>query len=166
MSVSAIFTTRVNVNTLQIPASNIQILMFVEIFLFEIRSRVRRPAVYLYFLGIFIFTLFAFSTGTLPLGEKEHINSPYLISFWCCAMTFIVGLVSSSVMGTAVFRGYRVPDQGYYLTCPITQAGYFWGRFAGSLSFCDRYRIQPHSAWHLAEFASWSGDRENGCRAI
>ncbi len=109
--------------------------MFVEIFLFEIRSRVRRPAVYLYFLGIFIFTLFAFSTGTLPVLEKEHINSPYLISFWCCAMTFMMSLVSSSVMGTAVFRDIEYQTKDYYLTYPITKAGYFWGRFAGSFVF-------------------------------
>jgi ABC-2 type transport system permease protein len=45
--------------------------MFVEIFRFEIQSRLRRPAVYLYFLGIFIFTLFAFSTGSLPVGKRN-----------------------------------------------------------------------------------------------
>ena len=109
--------------------------MFVEIFRFEIQSRLRSPAVYLYFLGIFIFTLFAFSTGSLPVGEKEHINSPFLISFWCCAMTMLMTLVSSSVMGTAVFRDIEYQTKDYYLTYPITKAGYFWGRFAGSFVF-------------------------------
>jgi hypothetical protein len=109
--------------------------MFIEIFLFEIRSRVRRPAVYLYFVGIFIFTLFAFSTGSLPVGQKEHINSPFLISFWCCALTMLMTLVSSSVMGTAVFRDIEYQTKDYYLTYPITRAGYFWGRFAGSFVF-------------------------------
>jgi ABC-2 type transport system permease protein len=109
--------------------------MFVEIFLFEIRSRVRRPAVYLYFVGIFVFTLFAFSTGSLPVGAREHINSPFLISFWCCALTMLMTLVSSSVMGTAVFRDIEYQTKDYYLTYPITKAGYFWGRFAGSFVF-------------------------------
>jgi len=109
--------------------------MFVEIFRFEIQSRLRRPAVYLYFLGIFIFTLFAFSTGSLPVGEKEHINSPFLISFWTCIMTMFMTLVSSSVMGTAVFRDIEYQTKDYYLTYPITKAGYFWGRFAGSFVF-------------------------------
>ena len=109
--------------------------MFVEIFRFEIQSRLRRPAVYLYFSGIFIFTLFAFSTGSLPVLEKEHINSPYLISFWCCALTMLMTLVSSSIMGTAVFRDIEYQTKDYYLTYPITKAGYFWGRFAGSFVF-------------------------------
>src|ERR1700761_5609531 len=109
--------------------------MFIEIFLFEIRSRARRPAVYLYFLGIFIFTLFAFSTGSLPVLEKEHINSPFLISFWCCAMTMLMTLVSSSVMGAAIYRDIEYQTKDYYLTYPVTKAGYFWGRYLGSFIF-------------------------------
>ena len=58
--------------------------MFRKIFLFEIQNRIRRPAVYLYFAAALIFTIGTFATGSLPVGEKEHINSPYLISFWCC----------------------------------------------------------------------------------
>jgi hypothetical protein len=109
--------------------------MFWEILHFEIRSRIRRPAVYLYFLTLFVFTLFAFSTGSLPVGEREHINSPYLISFWCSGMTMLMMLVSSSVMGMAIFRDIEFQTKDYYLTYPITRAGYFWGRFCGSFFF-------------------------------
>jgi hypothetical protein len=109
--------------------------MFTEIFQFEIRTRIRRPAVYLYFLALFVFTLFAFSTGSLPVGLKEHINSPYLISFWCCGMSMLMTLVSSSIMGTAIFRDIEYQTKDYYLTYPITKPGYFWGRFLGSFVF-------------------------------
>ncbi|HTR32068.1 MAG TPA: hypothetical protein VMH27_22505 [Puia sp.] len=109
--------------------------MFTEIFLFEIRNRIRRPAVYLYFLGLMVFAFFAFSTGSLPVGEKEHINSPYLISFFCCALTMLMSLASSSVMGTALFRDIEYQTKDYYLTYPITRPGYFWGRFCGSFVF-------------------------------
>jgi ABC-2 type transport system permease protein len=109
--------------------------MFTEIFLFEIRNRLRRPAIYLYFLAVLVFTFFAFSTGSLPVGEREHINSPYLISFWSCAMSFMMTMVSSSVMGTALFRDIEYQTKDYYLTYPITKLGYFWGRFTGSFAF-------------------------------
>src|SRR5579863_267206 len=109
--------------------------MFTEIFLFEIRSRIRRPAVYLYFLALFAFTLFAFSTGSLPVGLKEHINSPYLISFWCGGMSMLMALASSSIMGTAIFRDIEYQTKDYYLTYPITKPGYFWGRYLGSFFF-------------------------------
>ncbi|HXD78781.1 MAG TPA: hypothetical protein VN616_13280 [Puia sp.] len=109
--------------------------MFAEIFLFEIRTRIRRPAVYLYFTALLVFTCFAFSTGSLPVGEREHINSPYLISFWCAGMTMMMALVSSSVMGMALFRDIEFQTKDYYLTYPITRPGYFWGRFFGSFFF-------------------------------
>jgi ABC-2 type transport system permease protein len=109
--------------------------MFTEIFLFEIRNRVRRPAVYLYFLSLLAFTLFTFSTGSIPVADKEHINSPYLISFWTCGMTMLMSLVSSSVVGTALFRDIEYQTKDYYLTYPITKPGYFWGRFCGSFVF-------------------------------
>jgi len=109
--------------------------MFYKIFLFEIRNRVRRPAVYLYFLAVFMFTLFAFSTGSLPVAEKEHINAPYLIAFWCAAMTMMMMLISSSVMGSAIYRDIEYQTKDYYLTYPITKPGYFWGRYLGSFFF-------------------------------
>src|ERR1700752_4032965 len=109
--------------------------MFSKIFLFEIQNRIRRPAVYLYFLAIFFFTLSAFSTVSLPVGEKEHINSPYLITFWCCGMTMMMTLISSSVMGIALYRDIEYQTKDYYLTYPITTSGYFWGRYFGSFVF-------------------------------
>jgi ABC-2 type transport system permease protein len=109
--------------------------MFSKIFLFEIQNRIRRPAVYLYFSAVLLFTLFSFSTGSLPLGDKDHINSPILISFWCCGMTMMMTLVSSSLMGTAIYRDIEYQTKDYYLTYPITRNGYFWGRYLGSIVF-------------------------------
>ncbi len=109
--------------------------MFWKIFLFEIQNRFRRPAVYLYFLTAFIFTVGTFATGSLPIGEKEHINAPYLIAMWCSGITMLMMLISSSVMGQALYRDIEYQTKDYYLTYPITKAGYFWGRYCGSF-FC------------------------------
>src|SRR5450755_3078154 len=109
--------------------------MFWKIFLFEIQTRFRRPAVYLYFLAAFIFTVGTFATGSLPIGEKEHINAPYLIAMWCAGVTMLMMLISSSLMGTAIYRDIEYQTKDYYLTYPITKAGYFWGRYMGSFAF-------------------------------
>ena len=109
--------------------------MFLKIFLFEIQTRVRRPAVYLYFSAVFFFALFSFATGSLPVGEKEHINAPYLISFWCAGITMFMMLISSSNMGSAIYRDIEYQTKDYYLTYPITKYGYFWGRYFGSFFF-------------------------------
>jgi ABC-2 type transport system permease protein len=109
--------------------------MFWKIFLFEIQNRLRRPAIYLYFLAALIFTIGSFATGSLPVQEKEHINSPYLIALWCAGITMLMMLVSSSIMGTPLYRDIENNTKDYYLTYPITKAGYFWGRFLGSFLF-------------------------------
>src|ERR1700761_7468898 len=44
-------------------------------------------------------------------------------------------LISSSVMGTALYRDIEYQTKDYYLTYPITKAGYFWGRYLGSFVF-------------------------------
>ena len=106
--------------------------MFLKIFLFEIQNRVRRPAVYLYFAAALIFTIGSFATGSLPAGEKEHYNAPFLIALWCSGITMMMMLVTSSVMGTPLFRDIEYNTRDYYLTYPISKTGYFWGRFLGS----------------------------------
>ncbi|MDB5133571.1 MAG: family transporter protein [Mucilaginibacter sp.] len=106
--------------------------MFWKIILFEVQNRIRRPAAYLYFAAALIFTISVFATGSLPLGEKEHINAPFLIAMWCAGITMLMMLVSSSIMGMALYRDIEYNTKDYYLTYPITKAGYFWGRYLGS----------------------------------
>jgi ABC-2 type transport system permease protein len=106
--------------------------MFWKIFLFEIQNRLRQPAIYLYFLAALIFTIGSFATGSLPVGEKENINSPYLIAMWCSGITMMMMLVSSFIMGTPLYRDIEYNTKDYYLTYPITKSGYFWGRYLGS----------------------------------
>ena len=109
--------------------------MFWEIFRFEIQNKLRRPAFYIYLAAIAIFTIGSFATAALPVGEKQHVNSPQLIAFWCTAMSMMMMLVSSSIMGMALYRGIEFSTKDYYLTYPITKPGYFWGRFASSFLF-------------------------------
>jgi ABC-2 type transport system permease protein len=109
--------------------------MFWEIFRFEVQNKLRRPAVWLYLAALLCFTLFSFSKGALPLGEKQHINSPTIIAFWCAGMSMVMMLVGSSVMGMALYRDIEFSTKDYYLTYPISRGGYFWGRFLGSFLF-------------------------------
>lgn len=109
--------------------------MFREIFRFEVQNKLRRPAVYVYLAAILAFTIFSFSKGALPLGEKQHINSPQVMAFWYAAMSMLMMLVGSSVMGMALYRDIEFGTKDYYLTYPITRGGYFWGRFWGSWLF-------------------------------
>src|ERR1700748_2671566 len=109
--------------------------MFSQIFLFEIRYRLRRPAFYIYFLAIFSFSLVAFGFGKFGTAEKEVFNSAHMLSGFCATMSIFLMLVSSAIMGTPLYRDLEYNTKEYYLSYPITKAGYFWGRYLGSFVF-------------------------------
>src|SRR5258708_1973885 len=109
--------------------------MFSEIFLFELKYRLRRPAFYVYFLFVFAFALFSFATGSLPVQDKEMINAPAILTLYCSLLSVFLLLVSSAIMGTPLYRDLEHGTKEYYLSYPITKAGYFWGRFLGSFVF-------------------------------
>jgi ABC-2 type transport system permease protein len=109
--------------------------MFWKIFVFEVQNRLRRPLVYVYFFATLLFITLSFATGSLPVGEKEHINSPMLIAFTMGWISIFMMLVTSGIMGMPLFKDIEHNTKDYYLTYPITKAGYFWGRYFSSLIF-------------------------------
>ncbi|HWB28310.1 MAG TPA: hypothetical protein VG738_22715 [Chitinophagaceae bacterium] len=109
--------------------------MFTKIFLFELQYRLKRPAVYVYFLLAFLFTGFAFAKGAMPLDGKQLINGTYAIAFYTAIMSLMMMLPSSSIMGIPLYRDIEYNTKEYYLSYPITKAGYFWGRFLSSFLF-------------------------------
>jgi ABC-2 type transport system permease protein len=136
--------------------------MFWKIFIFELQNKLRRPAVYVYFAAAFLFIMFSFATGSLPVGEKEHINSPMLISFAMGWISILMMLVTSGLMGMPLYKDIEYNTKDYYLTYPITKFGYFWGRYFSSLLFVliigsgvilgvyAGTKIGPFMGWKLA----------------
>ncbi|MDP9078568.1 MAG: hypothetical protein M3O71_14140 [Bacteroidota bacterium] len=109
--------------------------MFWKIFIFELQNKLRRPAVYVYFAAAFIFITLSFTFGALPVGEKEHINSPMLIAFAMGWISIMMMVVTSAIMGMPLYKDIEYNTKDYYLTYPITKFGYFWGRYFSSLLF-------------------------------
>ena len=109
--------------------------MLREIFWFELQYRLKKPGVYLYFLICFAFAFTAFANGALPLDEKQFINSPASIAEYVSVISMVVMLASSAIMGVPLYRDIEYNTREYYLSYPITKAGYFWGRYLGSFVF-------------------------------
>lgn len=109
--------------------------MFREIFRFELKYRSRRPAFYVYFFFILLATIYAFADGDIGLHDKEYINSPAALANFEATVSLFLMLVSATIMGTPLYRDLEHDTKEYYLSYPITRAGYFWGRFIGSFFF-------------------------------
>lgn len=115
--------------------------MFREIFLFEIRYRLKRPATYIYF---FLLTAMAFLLmlavgGVFGAnvtvgggGGRVLANSPYQITAILMVMSLFGSFITSSMMGTPVYRDFEHRTHSLYYTTPITKLGYLGGRFLGS----------------------------------
>ena len=109
--------------------------MFWEIFLFEIKYRLKRLDTYLYFLGFFLLTFFSFVYGNVPDPYSSQVNSPIVLTLFFSIVSLFMMVVTASVMGSPIYRDIEYATHEYYLSYPITKNGYFWGRFLGSFLF-------------------------------
>ncbi|MBN9386261.1 MAG: hypothetical protein J0H74_36215 [Chitinophagaceae bacterium] len=109
--------------------------MLLQIFLFEIKYRLRRPAFYIFFLLAVGLAFLNYAHGALPVVEKEHFNAPAMLAIFSSAASIFLMLASSSIMGVPLYRDIEHNTKEYYLSYPITKAGYFWGRWLGSFLF-------------------------------
>ena len=106
--------------------------MFLQIFLFELRYRAKRPATYLYFFLFFLIGFLSMATGSTPASEKVFHNAPWVMASANITFSMLMMLVCSAVMGVPLYRDIEHQTRQYLFSYPITKFGYFWGRFIGS----------------------------------
>lgn len=109
--------------------------MFWQIFVFELKYRVKRPATWVYFSIFFLFGIFAVSTGSTPASEKVMHNAPWTMADGNVVFSLFAMLVCSAIMGVPLYRDIEHQTRYYFYSYPITKGGYFWGRFMGSFVF-------------------------------
>ena len=121
--------------------------MFLEIFLFELKYRLRRPATWIYFS---LLTLMAgllvagaggiFGAGTnVSLGGdggRVLITSPYSTAITIMVLSSFGMLITSAIMGNPVYRDFEHRTHSLFYTTPISKFGYLGGRFMGSFVVC------------------------------
>lgn len=108
--------------------------MFKEIFLFEIKYRLKRPATWAYFGILLIFGLIFSIGGNGPASEKVFVNSPVAIATMLSTISIFGIMLSSAIMGVPVYRDIEHKTENYYFSYPVTEKGYLLGRFLGSMS--------------------------------
>lgn len=113
--------------------------MFSEIFLFELKYRLRRPATYIYFALLFcIGFLFmniaggAFSGATASAGSKVFINAPAPLASIITIISYFGVLIISAIMGNAIYRDFEHRTHALFYTTPIKKWEYLGARFLGS----------------------------------
>ncbi len=103
-----------------------------EIFIFELKYRLRRPATYIYIFMMFVIPLL------LAVFEKsmsaEFTNSPNSIMGILGGMSIISLFFYAAIMGVAVYRDEEHRTAQTYFTFPVSEKNYILGRFFGSFT--------------------------------
>ena len=108
--------------------------MFKEIFLFEIKYRLKRPATWAYFGILLLFGLFVAIGDNGPASEKVFVNAPSAIASTLATISIFAIMIASAIMGVPVYRDIEHKTENYFFSYPITEKGYILGRFFGSLT--------------------------------
>ncbi|QCX00788.1 peptidase M1 [Aggregatimonas sangjinii] len=107
--------------------------MFKEIFLFEIKYRLKRPATWAYFGILLLFGLFVAIGDNGPASEKVFVNAPAAIATTLITISIFAIMIASAIMGVPVYRDIEHKTENYYFSYPISEKGYLAGRFFGSM---------------------------------
>ncbi|HPE18815.1 MAG TPA: M1 family aminopeptidase [Tenuifilaceae bacterium] len=112
--------------------------MFWDVFLFELRYRVKRPATYLYFLIIFLLVFGAIASNNVTIGEQAGNllrNSPAAIFRITAIMTAAGMIIISAMMSNPVLRDFEHKTNHLLFSYPLSKFSYLAGRFLGSYVF-------------------------------
>jgi ABC-2 type transport system permease protein len=112
--------------------------MFTEIFLFEIKATLRKPATYIYF-GIFFLLNFFLGLAvsgvfdTSSADTFQIFNSAYAVTGILLGsgilFSLLVSIMLINIVATAIQKDYQYNTHMFFFTKPISKADYFFGRF-------------------------------------
>ena len=103
-----------------------------EIFIFELKYRLRRPVTYIYIILMFAIPLLmsVFESSV----TAQYTNSPNAIVGILGGMSILSLFFYAAIMGVAVYRDEEHKTAQTYFTFPISEKNYILGRFFGSFA--------------------------------
>lgn len=130
--------------------------MWYDIFKFEIQYRIKRPETYIFFIFIFFFSLAGvdFVFQGIDMGSVKT-NAPIVIAKAMAAVTAILMMVTSLIMGVSVLRDYQYNIESLLFVNPIQKRDYLLGRFLGSFTVLLFVFSGLLLGFTLGEFMPW-----------
>ena len=129
--------------------------MLIEIFKFELQYRIRRPDTYIYFLVIFISSLYAVNFIHEGLSKNINENAPFIIANTMIIMSAAFMMITSMIMGVAAMRDFDHQMEPLMFINPIKKSDYLMGRFLGSFVVLIFIFSGMLFGMMLSEFMPW-----------
>jgi ABC-type transport system involved in multi-copper enzyme maturation permease subunit len=130
--------------------------MWYNIFKFEIQYRIKRPDTYIFFAFVFFFSLAGvdFIFQGIDLGSVKT-NAPIIIAKAMAAITAILMMITSLIMGVSVLRDFEYNMESILFVNPIKKRDYLLGRFLGSFATLLFVFTGLLLGFALGEFMPW-----------
>jgi hypothetical protein len=109
--------------------------MFKEIFLFEIKFRLKRVSTYVYFLIWLLIGFLLTSSDSISIGgtgAKIFKNSSYIIALSCSVLMAFGMAITSALTGMTIYRDFEQNTYAMFFTAPIKKSTYLNARFLAS----------------------------------
>lgn len=105
-----------------------------EVFLFELRFRLRQPSTYIFFTMLFALSVLIMASDALRnLGDGRVMpNAPYLLVTLGNSLVLFGSLIVTALMGTSIYRDFEARAHELFFTTRLTKWEYLLGRFLGS----------------------------------
>ena len=110
--------------------------MFKTFFFLELKTALKRPMIYIFFLIMGLMVFGAVSSDSIMIGGaigNVYRNSPHVITSYVGIMTFFGLLMATAFFNNAALRDYKNSFNEILFSTPLSKAGYYFGRFFGAL---------------------------------
>ena len=101
--------------------------MFRQIFGFELRYQLRRPATWLYFAILFLLAFGFLSSDAVEIGGgrgKVLKNAPWVLANTTAILTAVGQVITSALVGTAILRDFQTRTHELLFTTAMSRFGY------------------------------------------
>ncbi len=106
--------------------------MLKEFFLFELRSNLTRPMIYIFALINFLFAFAATVSESVVIGVSSAVanaNSPHTIMTMVLVMTLVGLFMTTAIITRSILKDFSSGFDGILFSTPLQKRGYLGGRF-------------------------------------
>ncbi|MCC7429601.1 ABC transporter permease subunit [bacterium] len=109
--------------------------MFLQIFLFELKLKLKQANFWVFTLMFLLLTFGAISTDSIKIGGSigsVFKNSPFVITQMLTIMTVVGVFVINTFVANSIVRDFELETYSTFFTTPIKKFDYLFGRFSAS----------------------------------
>ncbi|MEM7152385.1 MAG: M1 family aminopeptidase [Myxococcota bacterium] len=132
--------------------------MFLSFLSFELRYRLRQPAVYIFSVVFALLTFAAITSDAVVIGGgvgQTAINSPFVITQMLGIMSAVSVILVTAFVSTALTRDFELGTDALFFTKPIRKFDLLAGRFVGAVLVAGIVMVAAAFGLMVGSFMPW-----------